>query len=509
MTSLTESFPLSPAVQQNLLALGRMLRRSNGSFGLALARCNTVPLRAQLVDALRDALAPANVSVHEVELDADTADIPAALAEVPGGSAPLFVYGLERTMPSRSPDWTLAQLNERRPLYQKLGRPLVFWLPEYALNLIAWGAPDFWAWRSGVYEFSLPDAGREALMEREVRGVDWVTQRNLDRAAAEARLHLLRGLLGEYIGESENARYARAETLFKLADLERTLVGYNVAEPRLREALRIYEGLGDQRNVITIQDILARVLRSRGEYEEAEQLFCAAIKASEQLDDKWAVAVIQSELAYLYVLQGEYERAERLYRASLETKEQLGDRREVAVTQGQLAEIYRLRGEYEGAERLYRASLETKEQLGDRREVAVTQGQLADLYSLRGEYEGAEWLYRASLETKEQLGDRRGVAVTQGQLAALYRLRGEYKEAEQLYRTALETSEQLGDRRGVAVTLHNLALMRRDQGRTEEALELLTRSRDINIALGLDKDIARVENLIAEITAQKLPNTNT
>ena len=81
-----------------------------------------------------------------------------------------------------------------------------------------------------------------------------------------------------------------------------------------------------------------------------------------------------------------------------------------------------------------------------------------------------------------------------------YRLRGEYEAAEGLYRESLQTKEDLGDRRGVAVTLHNLALLQHEQGRTEDALEILARSRDINIALGLDKDVATVERAITDIS---------
>ena len=347
MADLTDSFSLPPSAQEELLALGRMLRRGRGAFVLAFVRCNFVPLQERLVEALKDALAPAGVAIREVELTTETADVLAALSAAPGDGDPLFVYGLAQAMPSAAPERALAQLNERRGLYQQLGRPLVFWLPEYALQLVAQGAPDFWAWRSGVYEFALAPAGREALLEREVQGMDWMTQRNLDQAAKTARLHLLRGLLDEYTGEAEGEenRRARAATLRKLADLEAGLVGYAAAAPRLQEALRIYEDLGDRRSV----------------------------------------AVTQHDLAYLYRLRGDYTKAERLFRAALQTQEQLGDRREVAVTQGQLAYLYRLRGDYDEAERVFRAALQTFEQLGDRRGVAVTQHDLADLYRLRGD----------------------------------------------------------------------------------------------------------------------------
>ena len=383
MTDRTDSFSLPSSAQEELLALGRMLRRGRGAFVLAFVRCNFVPLQERLVEALKDALAPAGVTICEVELTAETADLPGVLSAASGDGDPLFVYGLAQAMPSAAPEWALAQLNERRGLYQKLGRPLVFWLPEYALQLVAQGAPDFWAWRSGVYEFALAPTGREALLEREVQGMEWVTQRNLDQAAKTARLHLLRGLLDEYTGEAEGEenRRARAATLRKLADLEAGLEGYAAAAPRLREALHIYEDLGDRRSV----------------------------------------AFTQHDLAHLYRLRGDYEEAERLFRAALQTKEQLGDRREVAVTQGQLAELYQLRGDYAEAERLCRAALQTMKQLGDRRGVAVTLHNLALLRHDQGHLEEALGMLARSRDIFAALGLDRDVVEEEEIIAELRR----------------------------------------------------------------------------------------
>jgi hypothetical protein len=136
-----------------LKALVRMLRRAQGTFVLAFARCDSDELREGVVQALRDALAPAGVTIHEVKLTARIRDLPSVLDAQGGDGDPLFVYDLEAAMPAIAPEWAQAQLNERRGLYQKLGRPLVFWLPEHTLRLVARGAPDFWAWRSGIYEF--------------------------------------------------------------------------------------------------------------------------------------------------------------------------------------------------------------------------------------------------------------------------------------------------------------------------------------------------------------------
>ena len=340
-----EPLTVTPGSEQReeLLALARMLRRARGTFALAFARCNVAPLREQLVAALRDALGPAGVTIHEVELSSETPDLPAALAAASGDGSgdPLFVYGLAQALPSGAPEWAQAQLNERRGLYQKLGRPLLFWLPEYALELVARGAPDFWAWRSGVYEFTLPSSGQEALLEREVRGVDWPAQWNLDRAAREARLHLLRGMVEEYTGETEQARRARAETLRKLADVEKTLVGYEAAEPRLREALRIYEELGDRRGVAVTQGALAYLHRLRGEYAEAERLHRAALETKEELGDRRGVAVTLHNLALLQRDQGRPHEALDLLAHSRDLFTALGLDKDVAEEGEMIAEIRR------------------------------------------------------------------------------------------------------------------------------------------------------------------------
>lgn len=70
-------------------------------------------------------------------------------------SACVLILGLEQSIPLDTTSLTLlSHLNLARELYKKhINHPLVIWLPEYALASIARHAPDFWAWRSGVFDF--------------------------------------------------------------------------------------------------------------------------------------------------------------------------------------------------------------------------------------------------------------------------------------------------------------------------------------------------------------------
>lgn len=200
---MSHTVPQSPAADQHdnpeetLTALARMLDfAAPGRFVLAFAKCNLPVQRNALVEQLKVLLEPLGVSLLKIELKEAVEQLLPVLRERLAGSylAPssaaesaierepeaahtlrergnkpaLFVYGLEHSIPSGDPNPAiLAHLNLLRELFRRdLPCPLVIWLPDYALTLLARGAPDFWAWRSGVYEFPAEreTAGRMARM---------------------------------------------------------------------------------------------------------------------------------------------------------------------------------------------------------------------------------------------------------------------------------------------------------------------------------------------------------
>ncbi len=522
-----------------LLALARMLRRGKGTFVLGFARCNSIPLRDALVARLKEALEPFGVNPIEVTLAAaDVSALPERVAAAASDGQPLFVYSLDLAMPSADPEPALAQLNHRRARFGKIDSPIVLWMPEYALRLIAKRAPDFWSWNSGVYEFAPKEEIRAELYEREM-GEPYQITTSLDRAEKEKRIHLLLGLLDDYEGDNPELARIRANVIYKIAQLQKSLGNYDEAARLYQRSLGTFMDLGDRRGVAMMQHGLADLYLRRGDYGRSQSLYHESLKTTLDLGDRHGVGVLQYGLANLYLLRGDYKQAEQLYRHSLQTALDLGDWREAAVTQrsladlyrilgeydqaeqlyqqslktalelgdrfgaamaqNSLADLYRLRGNYDQAERLYQESLKVALDLGDRRSVAVAQHNLADFYRLRGDYEQAERLYQESLKGDLDLGDRDGVAVTQHGLAQVYMARGDYDQARQLYQQSLQTALDLDDRRGTAVTLHDLGVLENKCGNHVAALDLLTRSRELLAELGLDKDAARADETIASL----------
>ena len=73
-------------------------------------------------------------------------------------SDPAQFMGLESW--SEGLDDLLGRLNQRREaLAERCPRPLLFWVLSSHLTAVATRAADLWAWRSGVFDFTLPPTG--------------------------------------------------------------------------------------------------------------------------------------------------------------------------------------------------------------------------------------------------------------------------------------------------------------------------------------------------------------
>ena len=436
-------WPDTPAARQNLETLSALARAigmaAPGRFVLLLAKCNVPAQRETLTAQLRAMVEPLGVELVEITLDEPVSDLlshlqarlgasiqragPAAwellaqpqptvaVAEprAPYSTCPplaLSVYGLEASLRSDTPHPPLlAHLNLARERYRELGCPLVLWLPDYALTRLAREAPDFWAWRSGVFEFvPQPEMAESAL--RQMAYEPGLVTSSLDSAAKRERLALLEQLLADYrlLGAGPQEQDAQADILAKMGSLHRDL----------------------------------------GDYAEARRLYQESLDIAQQRGNRAGVAISFHQLGLLTHDQGDYAEAGRLYQESLDIKQQRGDRAGVAQTLHQLGRLAQNQGDYAEACRLYQESLDIKQQLGDRAGIAQTLHQLGRLAQEQGDYAEARRLYQESLDIKQQLGNRAGIASTLHQLGRLAEESSDLKEAARLFAESLSTLEALG-----------------------------------------------------------------
>jgi len=515
-------WPDTPAAQHNLETLSALARAigmaAPGRFVLLLVKCNLPAQRETLAERLRAMLEPLGVELVEVRATGVVGDLlsllesrlkpdrprpepappersrrieeqplaqsqPAvAVAETRASYSTrlqaLSVHGLEASLRSSDPHPPLlTHLNLLRERYRDLGCPLVVWLPDYALTRLAREAPDFWAWRSGVFEFA-PEAEVAESALRQMAYEPGLVTSSLDAAAKRERLALLGRLLDDYreLGEGPQEQDAQADILWKVGGLHQDLGEYGQARQAYGEALEIKQQLGDRAGVATSLHNLGNVAYLQGDYPEARRLYQESLAIKQQLGDRAGVAKTLHQLGLLAQATGDYPEARRLYQESLAIAQQLGDRAGVAQTLHQLGMLAQDTGDYAEARRLYQESLAIKQQLGDRAGVAKTLHQLGLLAQDTGDYPEARRLYQESLAIAQQLGDRAGVATTLHQLGMLAQDTGDYPEARRLYQESLAIAQQLGDRAGVATTLHQLGMLAKEDGNLEEAQRLFAES---------------------------------
>ena len=245
------------------------------------------------------------------------------------GRVACFVYDVEDAFPE-----ALGYLNLQRERLAELPHAIVFWVREHGLREIGVRAPDFWAWRSGVFDFRAPEE-RAPLAAVEMAVAEPFTY--LDRGDLERRLSLYRGLLEDYSQEEH------PDQAF-LAELERKI------------GLACYW---------------------LGEWVEARTHWQRALEISEEAGDEGGRAVALHNLGVLAHDQGDYAAASRFYQQSLDIAQALGDRAGVAITTHQLGMLAQDQGDYAAARRYYEQSLEIAQALGNRAGVALSYAQLA------------------------------------------------------------------------------------------------------------------------------------
>lgn len=380
----------------------------------------------------------------------------------------LIITGLEQA---------IGMLGDYPPMLQDLNfvrdafatsvpHPLLFCLPDYALTRLAKFAPDFWAWRSGVFKFKSTAAAQTHALSQTLKS-DRIRE-SLDLPEKQERIDLLLRLL------MDHAPSGHTETLANL------------------------------KSRIEILNELGIAYHSNGEVQKAEDAFQQGLRLTDDSDHLSSIkASVLHHLGRLYSDQGRGKEALALYHQALELFERNGDIQGKVATLHCIAMLEANQGETEKAIALYQQSLDIEEQIGHMQGKAATLHQMAMLKANRGEVEEAIILYQQSLEIKERIGNIQGKVTTLNDLASLKASQGDMEEAIALFKQVLEIEKRIGYVQGEAVTLWWLGSLAEQQGDPvtalpylQEALEILKRIKSPNTAR-VQETIARIQQTVS------------
>ena len=505
MSRCNSAWPFLATHADAFLRLGRTLTGRHG-FTLCFLAFSDSAYREKIAKFLEAQLhARTHVAIDETQ-SIGTEELFIRLDEA-SPHQPVQLSGLEHW--PEGLDNLLSRLNLRREaLAERCQRPLLFWTLSSQLREVATRAADLWAWRSGVFQFSLPSRPLPA------QTLDHSPIFSLSEAEIAKRRKRIEDLL-DYLGKSPVMLAHHVEMLLEIGRLWLSLgcvdgaddiyrrahhacwaVGdarqqamavcglADVLEARgqLGSALRlreeqvpVFEDLRDIRAKAVTQGKIADIRRARGEFSEALGLLIDNVTPIyDQLGDMRSKAIILGGVADIHCAAGRLQEALRIHAEErLPVFKRLGEVRLQAQVQGKIADVLQAAGRFDEALRVHRTDeLPIFEQLGDLHAATVAWSKIGDIHHARGEL-GEAHRIRAEVQLPafERLGDERSVAVTQGQIAGILQARGQLEEALRLrLDVELPIYERLGVRHAKAIALGRLADILEDQGRFEEAL---------------------------------------
>lgn len=335
--------------------------------------------------------------------------------------------------------------NIQREAFETIPHAAVFWLREELLVRLMKQAPDFWAWRSGVFDVRGEVEQKPFDQKLEFRDA-------YDKELLEEQVVLYRDILRTQQQQPEPDLEYIVRTQLRLVDALNRLGYFEESLNLAKQILVMAEKLGDEE---LQADALGRVGVAQldaGDFENARETFQRHLKMQRGLDNEQDIAVALNGLAVALNNLGENEEAELLYREALAIVEKTPGKNHpsYATLLNNLANLLEEQGQYGEAEPLYREALEIggKTQGKIHPGYALRLNNLANLLESQGRQGEAEPLHREAMAINEKtLGKNHpAYAIDLNNLAILLKGQGRYKEAEPLYREALDIlRKRLGD----------------------------------------------------------------
>jgi tetratricopeptide (TPR) repeat protein len=452
-----------------LRALSQAVKLSQG-FKLIFARCNQIEQQNTLIARLRTELTSFNLQeIHFSESLTHLLDGLRSRVNRPEPDA-VLVSGLEYSLPNAEDAQNtpfIANLNASRNSFPAvINCPLVVWLPEYVLNAITIGAPDFFSIRSGVYFFAAGPGETADLADNLTVGGTWQLLSMTDEERQE-RVKTIKSLLSDYQSLPKERRD-------------------EITEMRLR--LR-----------------LGHLLTISQSYDSAKVYYQQLLDQAQRLGDRMGESAAYGGLGIIHLVHEEFARAEECFKRNLEIAREINDRFNEAMALRNLGNIYTATNDLEKAQVAYEQSLVILRELDNRAEEGTQLFNIGMVFLRQDKLTEAEKYLEQAIEIARQVNNLDLERSTLLGLGVIQRRQGRLLEAEGAFNQSIQLARRLGQKQAEWRPLQNLSRLREEQGDLKGALDLQRRTVEILDSLNakeLDTARRRLASLARKASAQ-------
>lgn len=457
--------PITEEQIEVLQRIRRNIRRSENEYALYFVECNLPNLRRQLIGELdnTDNLNlltlditdyPKNEGIH-IDEWVHKQKNKYQNAKSKQSLDAINIIGLEQLLPTGSDEQiikTVSELNWRRSYFQALSVPIIFWLPSYALALLANQASDFYDWYSDIYHFDSNLEQKKLAVSQQLSSLrhpktNISAQHYQTLAEKEAHLKTIKSLLDETTTLNDKA-YVR--TL--MADLLHSMGRLNEALKYWAEALEIAIQMNNKMAQQAILNNISQVYQSKGDYDKALEYL---IKA-QNLDTKISNGAISNNISLIHIERGDYKSALKELDKSMNLDAETIDNTALTTRYMNIGSIYYKTEEYDKALHYMNKALNISRKIGDKLGLCHCLNGIASVYHDRNNKDMAFKYLKQALEICEELGDKVLSSIVLYNMSSIYYEQGNFDTALKYLNKSLSISREIDDIESIDTTLSTI-----------------------------------------------------
>lgn len=360
----------------------------------------------------------------------------------------------------------LATANLQRDLWPAtFDGPVLIWMSELLEPAMAKWAPDFWHWRSHVFDL------RKTQSEKVLDAFSGGRESGLDlsdetQAGAAQRLAGLQTRLDAYRKAGKRGDEAR---MLAAIGQERLKLGQaSIAKQNFETALTIAREVGDRRGEGMNLGLLGRVCDDLGHSRNAIAFYEQALVIAREIAHKDDERACLGNLASAWAALGQSDLAIDFYEQTLAIARETSNRRVEGQNLGNLGNVWADLGEVPRAIGFYEQALSIAREVGNKRAEGTHLSNLGRAWNQLGEPRRTIEFQEQALAIARRMGNKRSEAASLDSLSIAWSSLGERNRAIELCKEAVSLFREIGYKRGESSSLFNLALTLRETGATAE-----------------------------------------
>ncbi len=264
----------------------------------------------------------------------------------------------------------------------------------------------------------------------------------------------------------------------------------------LEQALTSFEKIGDKLNLALVYNNMGMAYFKLGKLDEALKYFEDSLELFQRVGDKGSTATALNNLGLVIQEMGKLQQSMEYHERSLDIRRLIGDKQGIAMSLYNLGKVYMEKSMYELASKTFVDAVDICKEIGNKHLLGEILCDMSDLNLVMDNTKSAAENAGKALKLSNELGSSSLEGCSRNITGKIFVAKKDWGKAKEEFEKAKHIFEDSGEKRELATLFRDYGNMYRTKGEKERALEYYNRALNIQVELGLDKDVRVTEGLI-------------